>query len=109
MLLYRSLSSCAPQDLSNYQQAHRLERMLTPLEWVSYLFSAGNLLAGASRRPLWNLLIFCLLPSVQSPVAVCRPATPARRPAVKSDVDSHTSRSQGRGKRKAHRVVLVLS
>ena len=37
-----------PQDLSDYQRAHKLDRMLSPLEWVSYLFSAGNLLAGAS-------------------------------------------------------------
>ena len=37
----------AVQELSDYQKAHKLDRMLSPVEWVSYLFSAGNLLAGA--------------------------------------------------------------
>ena len=36
------------QELSDYQKAHKLDRMLSPLEWSSYLFSAGNLLAGVS-------------------------------------------------------------
>ena len=34
------------QDLKEYQRAHRLERLPTPLEGLSYLFAAGNLLAG---------------------------------------------------------------
>mmetsp|Transcript_19134 Transcript_19134/g.57764 ORF Transcript_19134/g.57764 Transcript_19134/m.57764 type:complete len:484 (-) Transcript_19134:1770-3221(-) len=34
------------QELSPYQQTHKLTKLPTPLETVSYLFSAGNLLAG---------------------------------------------------------------
>lgn len=34
------------QDLKAYQRAHRLARLPTPLEGLSYLFAAGNLLAG---------------------------------------------------------------
>lgn len=39
------------QELSPYQQTHRLVELPTPLATVSYLFGAGNLLAGG-RRPL---------------------------------------------------------
>jgi hypothetical protein len=34
------------QDLKPYQRAHRLTRMPSVLEGLSYLFAAGNLLAG---------------------------------------------------------------
>ena len=34
------------QDLKPYQSAHRLTRMPSVLEGLSYLFAAGNLLAG---------------------------------------------------------------
>lgn len=34
------------QDLSPYQSAHQLTRTPSPLEFVSYLFGLGNLLAG---------------------------------------------------------------
>ena len=37
---------CGSQDLKPYQRAHRLEKMPSVLEGLSYLFAAGNLLAG---------------------------------------------------------------
>ena len=34
------------QELSPYQQAHAVRRLPSLLEWLSFMFSAGNLLAG---------------------------------------------------------------
>ena len=34
------------QELSPYQQQHRLTKMPSPLEWLSFTFASGNLLAG---------------------------------------------------------------
>ena len=36
----------ALQELSPYQQRHRLTKMPSPLEWLSFTFASGNLLAG---------------------------------------------------------------
>ncbi|KAK9825653.1 hypothetical protein WJX81_005648 [Elliptochloris bilobata] len=36
----------SPEELKPYQRAHRLERLPSPLEGLSYLFAGGNLLAG---------------------------------------------------------------
>ena len=36
----------ASQELSPYQQRHRLTKMPSPLEWLSFTFASGNLLAG---------------------------------------------------------------
>ena len=36
----------ATQDLTSYQESRKLEAMPSPLEWVSYVFASGNLLAG---------------------------------------------------------------
>ncbi|CAK0783622.1 hypothetical protein CVIRNUC_006821 [Coccomyxa viridis] len=35
-----------PEELSPYQQRHRLTKMPSPLEWLSFTFASGNLLAG---------------------------------------------------------------
>ena len=37
---------CWLQDLKPYQRAHRLAKVPSVLEGLSYLFAAGNLLAG---------------------------------------------------------------
>lgn len=37
---------CHAQELSPYQQAHKLTRLPSLLEWLSFAFAAGNLLAG---------------------------------------------------------------
>lgn len=37
---------CVMQDLSPYQQAHKLVQMPSLLEWLSFVFASGNLLAG---------------------------------------------------------------
>jgi lysophospholipid acyltransferase len=34
------------QEMSPYQQAHALTRLPSPLEWLSFIFAGGNLLAG---------------------------------------------------------------
>lgn len=34
------------QDLSSYQQSHKLTRLPSVLEWLSFVFASGNLLAG---------------------------------------------------------------
>ena len=62
----RYLSRAAgAQELKPYQQAHKLTRMPSPLEWFSYLFACGNLLSGphfelstyleyVERRGVWD-------------------------------------------------------
>ena len=41
------MSTTVPaQELSPYQQAHAVRRLPSLLEWLSFMFSAGNLLAG---------------------------------------------------------------
>lgn len=37
---------CGVQELSPYQQSHKLTELPSPLAYLSYLFSGGNLLAG---------------------------------------------------------------
>ena len=34
------------QDLTPYQQSHKLVQMPSLLEWLSFVFASGNLLAG---------------------------------------------------------------
>ena len=43
---YRAKQLRASQELSPYQQRHRLTKMPSPLEWLSFTFASGNLLAG---------------------------------------------------------------
>lgn len=43
---HRARVARLPQHLSEYQAAHALERVPSPLAWASYLFCCGNLLAG---------------------------------------------------------------
>lgn len=35
-----------PQELTTYQQAHKIAKMPSLLEWLSFIFASGNLLAG---------------------------------------------------------------
>lgn len=53
------------QELSTYQQSHKLSSVPGPLEFLSYVFAAGNLLAGptfelsdylkyVNRQGLWD-------------------------------------------------------
>jgi hypothetical protein len=56
--------NCNVQDLTAYQQSHRLTELPSPLAYMSYLFAGGNLLAGECQT-LQAYCPFCLrMPSL---------------------------------------------